>query len=193
MIPTQSQPPAYPPYRSPNHSSSLLQILLWLAVAVVLLALAVVVDGQELATALPDEPNPQTNFLDLIPHAPHPRTVTSYDYSIWASIGAAHAAEFELTEECIHSAICHEGVLPAFIWKHPAALAGTLAGFSVGQIEISRSLRRYHHRRLARAFDVANLVTFTGIDIYMGTLLNQRTSPATHSCPANTGICVAPR
>ena len=49
MIPTQSQPPVYPPYRSPNHSASLLQILLWLAVAMVLLALAVVVDGQELA------------------------------------------------------------------------------------------------------------------------------------------------
>jgi hypothetical protein len=109
-----------------------------------------------------------------LPDAPRPQPATAYDYSIWASVGAVHTAEFGLTEGCIHSTVCHEGVLPGFIWRHPAAITGTLAGFSVGQIEISRGLRHYRHRRLARAFDAANLVAFTGIDVYMGTMLNQK-------------------
>jgi hypothetical protein len=95
--------------------------------------------------------------------------LTRTDRAIWSGIAVTHVVDYRFTETCISKPYtqCHEGVLPGFIWKHPAAFIATEASFSVGQIVISQELRKHHHKTLARAWDLTNLGAFTGMDFYV--------------------------
>ena len=109
-----------------------------------------------------------------IPDAPKPNLKpTRTDHIIWMANAGANLTDFVLTEKCIKLPYqqCHEGVLPGFIWKHPAAFLGFEATRSYGQIAIGQELRKHHHRKYARAWDVTNLVTSVGIDLYVNDLI----------------------
>ena len=98
-------------------------------------------------------------------------TMPTIDWAVWGAIGAAHAADYALTRECINTPQkCHEAVLPEAL-QGKAALAFTEAGFSGAQIAISYELRKHHHVKIAKIFDYLNLAGFTGDDVYLVKLL----------------------
>jgi hypothetical protein len=114
--------------------------------------------------------------------APQPtvKSLTRTDRALWAGVAVTHVLDYKLTETCITKPYsqCHEGVLPGFIWKHPAAFIATEASFSVGQVFISKELRKHKHTKLARSWGIANLVAFSGVDGYVYSLCKE-TTPST--------------
>ena len=104
-----------------------------------------------------------------LPEAPNPQLENKYDCLVWGGVAGAHAADYFLTEQCVtkYSARCREGVLPGFVWRHKPVLALTEGFFSATQIVISHDLRKHGHKTLARIWDAANLIAFTGVDFYV--------------------------
>jgi hypothetical protein len=131
--------------------------------------------GQDVAMV-----EPLSVYGNSLPDAPKPNLKpTRTDHIIWMANAGANLTDFILTEKCIKLPYqqCHEGVLPGFIWKHPAAFLGFEAARSYGQIAIGQELRKHHHSKYARAWDVTNLVTSVEIDLYVNDLIQGK--PAT--------------
>ena len=112
------------------------------------------------------QPLPDTPQVQPQPQAAH--KLPAYDRTVWIVIAGAHTADYFLTEDCIHLPMCHEAVLPPWIWRHKTALALTEAGMTAVQIELSRELRRRGHRKLARTWDMVNAIGFVGTAVYVG-------------------------
>lgn len=96
------------------------------------------------------------------------------DIVIWSAIGVAHAANYILDQQCFRlPQRCHEVILPGFVWKNSGVLALAHGFFSGAQIAISVEMRKHHHKKLARAWDVANLVAFTSVDTYVYSVVHK--------------------
>lgn len=127
-----------------NHDPrALVRIFGWLLLALILGALAVVVDGQE--------PPHQTaeQFLASLPSAPDPSRAQPLDWTLLTLDASARALDTYSTTRMLNRGH-RELFLPVGIAGNPAAMAAYSAGV-VGAVWLtSRELRRHGHRRLAQ-------------------------------------------
>lgn len=133
-------PPDHIPYRQP--SSSLPRIILWLALALILSALAVALDGQEMPPGAIGAPTA------------HPDRVET---ALLAADAASRALDVCSTHQMLKNGY-HELLLPKAIADRSPAMAAYSAGTVTLDWWVSRRLERSNHQRLARlitALDIA--------------------------------------
>lgn len=142
--------------------SSLVRILLWLALAAVLSVLALAAEGQE--SVLPDAPLPMLSASVPSPFTTGPYPAPAYHaqprtsrlfWTFLAVDAASRALDVYSTQRSLNRGN-REILLPTTVASHPAVMASIEAGDLIGIWWVSRRLTEQGHPKLARWLPLAD-------------------------------------
>jgi hypothetical protein len=86
---------------------------------------------------------------------------TTFDTALYTSVVAWRTLDYFSTEQCLRSANCREGQLPAWLVQSKPTFIAFEAGSAAGEIVASRWLHARGHARMARAFDLVSVTCGT--------------------------------
>jgi hypothetical protein len=122
-----------------------------------------------------------------IPNAPP--TLNRAQWALLTADAATRAFDVYSTQWMLAHGY-RERVLPVAVASNTSALAAFSGATVALDWYIERELTRHHHRKLAVLYTAIDI----GIDLpkTQGNSLTGVPRPIPHSCPGNTGICLAP-
>jgi hypothetical protein len=98
-----------------------------------------------------------TSQLSPAAASPGKRMPALLDTALYTSVVAWRTLDYFSTEQCLRSANCREGQLPAWLVQSKPTFIAFEAGSAAGEIVASRWLHARGHSRMARAFDLVSV------------------------------------